>query len=118
MPRKLSEIQALCDAASSLPWDAVVKGNTVKSLVIEGVCHGMKLDGNDARFIAAAREELPRLVKAYQVLSMAVIKTIEGVCETELITNPNLCDGCTVPVPQCKDVRKLATALRSAGITP
>ena len=36
------------------PWEVVTKGNTVKSLAIEGVCHGMKLNSNDARLISAA----------------------------------------------------------------
>lgn len=57
--RDLEHDLALCEKATQGPWVIESKGNTVKSLSIPGVCHGMKPHANDAEFIAAAREALP-----------------------------------------------------------
>ena len=46
------------------PWEVVTKGNTVKSLAINGVCHGMKLNNNDAQLISAS----PDMYEAIQEL--------------------------------------------------
>lgn len=58
----IDEIRAVTDKATSGPWKLLTRGNTVKSLAIEGVCGGMKfIDRSDAAFIASARSWVPTL---------------------------------------------------------
>lgn len=57
--RDIEKDLELCMEATPPPWTIEVKGNTVKSLSIPGVCHGMKPHADDAAFIATAREALP-----------------------------------------------------------
>ena len=46
----------ICQKATSGPWSLKIKGNSVQSYAIEGICSGMKMHGKDAEFISAARE--------------------------------------------------------------
>lgn len=58
-----NEIRQRCEAATPGPWKLLVRGNTVKSFAIEGVCGGMKyVDRSDAAFIAASRTDIPYLL--------------------------------------------------------
>lgn len=59
---RIAEITARCEAATLGPWGLEVKGNTVKSFAIPGVCSGMKYDGANASFIANSREDIPYLL--------------------------------------------------------
>ena len=55
-------IRAREQSATPGPWCISEKGNTVKSLSIDGICHGMSPKQTDAEFIAHARQDIPALL--------------------------------------------------------
>lgn len=62
-PEQLSAWRQITDKATDGPWIPELKGNTVQSYSIPGVCHGLKLNGGcDAAFVAAARTAVPALL--------------------------------------------------------
>ena len=50
----LAELARLAGEATPAPWRTVVKGNTVQSLAIEGVCSGISPKTGNGPYIAAA----------------------------------------------------------------
>ena len=56
------EIKAREQTATPGPWNLEIKGNTVQSLSIIGICHGMKPNNADAAFISHARTDIPALI--------------------------------------------------------
>ena len=61
--RDLRTDMEICNAATPEPWELTVKGNSVKSYAINGICHGMKIHGKDAYFIAEARQGWPEAIR-------------------------------------------------------
>lgn len=101
----LTEILEMCEKATKEPWVVTVKGNTVKSLAIDGVCCGMKIDGKDAAFIALARTELPRLTEVLK----RIVERMARACEYD-------CASCEIQ-KGC-NAGNTKRILRDAGITP
>ena len=61
--RDLKADLEICEKATPGPWELTVKGNSVKSYAIDGICHGMKIHGKDAFFVAEAREGWPEAIR-------------------------------------------------------
>lgn len=59
---RLAEIRARCDAATPGLWEVIVKGNTVQSHAIPGVCSGISPKSGNAAFVAHARADIPALL--------------------------------------------------------
>ena len=60
--RDLKNDLETCNNATSGPWTLKIKGNSVQSYAIEGICSGMKMHGKDAVFISTAREGWPEAI--------------------------------------------------------
>jgi len=76
----LEAIRARAEAATPGTWKLLIRGNTVKSYAIEGVCGGMKfIDNSDAEFIAHSREDIPAL--------LAEVERLQG--EIQRLTTAN-----------------------------
>lgn len=65
----LAEIKAREQADTPAPWNLEIKGNTVQSLSIVGICHGMKPNNADAAFISHARTDVPALIAEVERLT-------------------------------------------------
>lgn len=59
---QLREIEERAERATEGPWAVVVKGNTVQSRAIPGVCAGISPKTGNASFIAHARTDVPAMV--------------------------------------------------------
>lgn len=65
---RLIEIERRWDKLLPERWELVVKGNTVKSLAIPGVCSGMSANKPNAEFIVNSKDDIKfllNLIKAY-----------------------------------------------------
>ena len=73
--RDLQKYLEICNNATSGPWPLKIKGNSVQSYAIEGICSGMKMHGKDADFISAARDGWPESINR-AVAAEAEVKRI------------------------------------------
>ncbi len=78
-PIDLEGIRARERAATPGPWCISEKGNTVKSLSIDGICHGMSPKQTDAEFIAHARQDIPALLDALDKKDAEISKLSQDV---------------------------------------
>lgn len=82
----------VCEKATPGPWKLKIKGNSVQSFAINGVCSGMKPRGGDAHFIALARTALPWYIKRCMELesqfqqAQAEASSYHQLCEAYLAT--------------------------------
>lgn len=92
--KELDELQALADAATPGPWDSVLSGphaypgyhDVVRNRGADLVGMIAHNHPGDARFIAAAREAVPRLIARIRELEKrdsVTIRQLEAVAELE-----------------------------------
>ena len=93
-PIDLEGIRARERAATPGPWCISEKGNTVKSLSIDGICHGMSPKQTDAEFIAHARQDIPALLDTY-AKQAAEIARLEGLVE-DAMKELKVYGGCAI----------------------
>lgn len=74
----LAELARLAVAATPGPWRTMVKGNTVQSLAIEGVCSGISPKTGNGPYIAAADPStVAALVAEVRALRAAVAEMVD-----------------------------------------
>jgi hypothetical protein len=102
--RSLRDIEQLCSAATPGPW--VDNGNEIVAVSNPKVGIAGAMSDEDNAFIAAAREELPRLAGVLDKVQREVAE-----CDYYNVT-------CACAYVETCDWELICEALRSASITP